>query len=180
MISTRLVRDSSGLIMVEVALAVVVLAIGVLAVFSLFSSGLDLTRKTSADTQSVLFAEGVMASLRTQSAQSSGSTNWVSFWQDLADGKTNLPAPLSNDPKLIIRGDGVLVTNSFANNPLHDMTATNINHVLRSQMLIRLRNDDGFTNAAAVTLKVWEGKFGTTNDDDALILDTEFANAGTF
>ncbi|MCX6997569.1 MAG: hypothetical protein NTV49_10895 [Kiritimatiellaeota bacterium] len=54
----------AGFSMVEVALAILVLSVGLLAVFGLFADGLGANQKTIEDTQSALFADEVLNGFR--------------------------------------------------------------------------------------------------------------------
>jgi len=133
-------KNRSGLIMVEAALAVVVLAIGVLAVFVLFSSGLDTRTRASADTQAALLATSVFNTLRAESVQASRENRWEAFWDDFSYGSTNLPVPAGGpdgvwvDTNLAIRA-GELCTNRYVNYSLRRGVDTSIvDHVLRYRL----------------------------------------------
>ena len=65
--------DEGGFILVEVSLAVLVIGIGLLAIFSLFPSGLRAVEDDKADTRSGLFAQTVLSGMRGNAA---GVTNW--------------------------------------------------------------------------------------------------------
>ena len=170
-----------GFIMVEVAIAVLVLAFGVLAVFTLFSTGLDQPRKSSADTRVAMFANSVLAAINDESANHSGSA-WTNYWTLLCTGQTNIQPPFIyswSTNNNAIPGDGTLVTNAY------EVVATTSNyfsHALRCSMTVTFRPGGDFpdddTSSAAVTLRVWEGFFGSTSDVDAAVFYTEYPNAG--
>ena len=68
----------AGFSMVEVALALLVLSIGLLTIVGLFGAGLDMNRATIHDTQVTQFAEEILAGLRFQSdALATNSTTWA-------------------------------------------------------------------------------------------------------
>lgn len=73
-----------GFTLVEVALAVVVVAVGVLAAFALIGTGLDSSAKAVAETRAALFADDVFNSLRTRNDQAmeSGPAAWLTFWNN--------------------------------------------------------------------------------------------------
>jgi hypothetical protein len=168
--------------MVEAALAIVVLAIGVLAVFVLFSTGLDTKTRATSDTQAALFADGVFNTLRAESAAASEENRWESFWEAMAGGTTNLPVAVGGpdgvwvDSNLVVRA-GTLVTNIYMNYSLRLGQNTNIvSHSLRYQMDVSFEPADAtWTNRANVMLRVWEGVFGSTNENGAVFY-TEFNN----
>ncbi len=58
--------NRSGFTLVEVALALMVTAVGMMAVFSLFPVGLDMNKKAIDDTQLSIFADDVIAGVRAQ------------------------------------------------------------------------------------------------------------------
>lgn len=174
------INDRRGLIMVEVALAMVVLAVGVLAVFILFSTGLDTQTKASSDTQAALFAESVFNTLRAESALASEATNgWEDFWGEFAQGDRSVAVAAEGvwaGPGMVIGAHGVLYTNVYTNYSIRLHIETNIvDHALRYQMNVA---PDFPTNRAEVTLRVWEGVFGPTNGNDTAVFYTEFDDPG--
>ena len=78
--------ESWGYSLVEVSLALLVVAIGLLTIFALFPGGLDLSRKSVDATEVAAFAEFVFAGLDGM-ASSTNADDWNSFWNDM----TNLP-----------------------------------------------------------------------------------------
>ena len=77
-------RNKKGYSLVEVSLALLVVAIGLLTIFALFPGGLDLSRKSVDATEVAAFAEFVFASLDGMAS----STDWNSF--------TNASLPLTD------------------------------------------------------------------------------------
>jgi prepilin-type N-terminal cleavage/methylation domain-containing protein len=99
-----------GFTLVEVALALLVVSVGLLALFALFPAGLKLNKQAIDETQAALFAEEVLNGVRAQAA----TQRW-----DRIRTSIELPAPApdvwNNPDTLVIR-----VTpggaNSFATN----------------------------------------------------------------
>lgn len=63
-IRRRLQRRRKGFSLTEVALAMLIVAIGLLTIFGLMSQSLDLGKDSTDDTQTGLFAEGVFNGIR--------------------------------------------------------------------------------------------------------------------
>ena len=78
----------SGFTLMEVALAIVVVAIGMMAAFSLISTGLDSSAKAVAMTRGAIFADDVFNGLRSKAslATDAGEGMWETFWEDFEDG----------------------------------------------------------------------------------------------
>ncbi len=74
------VNNQGGFTLIEVCLAVLVIGLGLLAIFSLFPSGLRAIEDDTADTRCGLFASTVMNGLKGNAV---GITNW-SEWCDSA------------------------------------------------------------------------------------------------
>jgi Tfp pilus assembly protein PilV len=73
--STHLASAKSGFSLVEVCLAVLVVGLGLLSVFSLFPTGLAASDAAVADTETGLFAEQVLNGIQSH-------TNTWTDWQD--------------------------------------------------------------------------------------------------
>lgn len=78
----------SGFSLIEVALALLVVSIGLVATVGMLPGGLENSKKASDDTQSALFADYVLNSLR---ALSSVSNAAVTRWSDIGDTKPKIP-----------------------------------------------------------------------------------------
>jgi prepilin-type N-terminal cleavage/methylation domain-containing protein len=73
------IRDrAAGFTLIEVSLAVLVVGLGLLAVFSLFPSGLRSAEEGSADTRCGMFAETVMNGLHGNAASITNWADWCS------------------------------------------------------------------------------------------------------
>lgn len=90
------VGQKSGFTLVEVALAVLVVGLGLLAIFGLFPSGLRSVESSTGDTRSGLFAEVAFNGMRGRAAEVTGWGNWTNpatigdmIWQSLP-GPVNL------------------------------------------------------------------------------------------
>ncbi len=177
----------SGLIMAELALAILILTMGVLVVFTLFNTGLDANARAIADTNAGLFADEAFNSLRARSSQAAKEGRWQDFWEDfiMPSGTGVIPVACGDADTgvwadgLIIQSGGIF-TNAYTNFAMHAGTVTNmVNHVLRYSLDVRLTNSwCAATNRADVILKIWNGEFGPTNDDNSLIYYAEFDNQG--
>jgi len=108
--SDSLRRRARGFSLVEVNLAIFIVAIGLLTLFSLFPAGMKEGEAGHADTQAALFADYVLSTLRGNAA-SLTSTEWDTFsisklWDGvgtpvLGGGPTAVEFP--NDSKLYVR-----------------------------------------------------------------------------
>jgi prepilin-type N-terminal cleavage/methylation domain-containing protein len=78
----------SGFTLMEVALAIVVVAIGMMAAFALITTGLDSSAKAVAMTRGAIFADDVFNGLRSKAslATDAGEGAWELFWEDFEDG----------------------------------------------------------------------------------------------
>ncbi|MEI6972298.1 MAG: type IV pilus modification protein PilV [bacterium] len=198
----------NGFTLIEVAIAVLVVAIGVLAVVALFSGGLTASARAVADTHASMFAENVFNGLRARSLlmaeqQTFATNTWLAFWNGFAYGTGSITiaadAPVGGvwtNPS-VIRAGGPY-TQMFVNLPTHGGGTTGIvNHAFRYSIRawvtnsVNLNNNSAKVNktwypytttgsvyTAGVLLHIWDGRFGGTNTDDALIFYSSFANQG--
>lgn len=151
--------------LVELAIAVAVVFTGVLALFSLITSGLESSSKSVADTQSALFADEIFSRLGAESQTAAeagivppdnpaaGTLMWRKFWYDFATGATNLPVaahgvwqgtmihiprPNTRSP-MVIFGNGNIYTARFATVSMHFPGVSNVvNHAMRYQLNVGL------------------------------------------
>lgn len=78
-----------GFSMVEVAMALLILSIGVLTMIGLMSGGLDMSKSAVDDTQNAIFASDVLEGVRYYaSVVTNGSTR---FWQGVQSGLNQKP-----------------------------------------------------------------------------------------
>jgi Tfp pilus assembly protein PilV len=140
-------RPSSGFSLVEVTLALMVMAIGILSIMSLFPAGLDQNIRSIADTHAAFFAEEVFGDL-----QARAETNW----DDLAN--VSLPVSARDMWSSVVPVHATNYPNystniySWGSPPCED-------HALRYRLVV---TTNGLIKAA--TLFVWPGEFGSTND----------------
>lgn len=189
----------SGFTLMEVALAIAVVAIGIMSLFALMTSGLESSAEALADTEAAVFADNVFGGLRGISSDLSRQREgaWETFFDDFKAGRTNLAVaahtvwqrtrhpsnPLLTIP-ISVWGNGQTLTNIFRNVPAHGGRETNlVNHVLRYQLLLEPRHGTTFasvtwTNVAEVTLRVWKDEYGNWSTNDALIFYAEIDNPG--
>ena len=177
-------QQRDGLIMVEAALAVVVLAIGVLAAFMLFSVGLNARTRAAGDTQAAIFADSVFNTLRAESTLASTDEPLGGVLGRLRRRRTNLPVAAGGpdgvwaNSNIAIRA-GILCTTST---PISRSASASIRTSWITRSVLSGGDagaPDGIsTNRVAVTLQVWEGIFGPTNSDAGSVLYTEFDNPG--
>ena len=147
----------SGFTLIEVALAVLVVAIGLLAVVALFSHGLTASNKAVADTHASMFAGNVFNGLRARSllmAERQTLTNktWMQFWTNFVGGTTSItvaaaaPGWSAWTNVTLIRAGGPY-TQVFGNASMHGSGTTGIvNHAFR------YRIDAWMTNVVASNL----------------------------
>ena len=185
-----------GFTLIEVALAIVVVGIGVLTVFGLISSGLDASRKAVADTEAALFAGAIMNAMRSEALLAADLSDpftdnrWDKYWKDLRDGKTNVVVASfsawgkSGDPALSIgfcSSDADVRKLSFVNRLFHDSSVTGLkNYELRYNLRMKeiVTPEDPVVTNRAVTLKIWDGLYGSATVDQALIFYSKFSNPG--
>jgi prepilin-type N-terminal cleavage/methylation domain-containing protein len=76
-------RKRGGFNLIEVSLAIVVVGLGLIAIFALFPAGLEAIRVASAETSNSLFAERLLNGLHARSAEMN--------WTEWKENKFNLP-----------------------------------------------------------------------------------------
>lgn len=200
-------RVGAGFTLIELAIAVAVVFVGILALFALITSGLDESGKAVADTQSALFAESVFNGLGAMSQRAAtNNLSWRQEWNSIAAKTTlvTLPAPAwkGSDPTrgmvYSITADVIparppmpaprtIVFTNFAFRVTGEPAITT--YALRYLLLIGNTNAMQFplaTSGATVwdnvvipaRLSVWDGEYGITDTNNALTFYTEFDNPG--
>lgn len=186
------VAGKGGFSLMEVTLAIFVVGVGVISLFALISGGLNYSNRAVADTHAASFADTVFNSLRYRSMlhAEKGSASWNGFWTTFESGATNLyidcftawEKSQSQYLKISAQKLGGISSLEFKNadagNQVHGSPAKASleNHTLRYTLtIVPLKS---ITTNYAATLKVWDGKFGSTADKDALTFYTEFNNPG--
>ena len=142
-------RLSSGFSLVEVTLALMVMAIGILSIMSLFPAGLDQNLRSIADTHAAFFAEEVFAGLHAKA-----ETNWAGLEDfNVPVAATNMWVPPTNRVEVT---DTNIMTIIYTLVPYED-------HALRYRLVVtNIGVGSGLLKAA--TLFVWPGEFGSAND----------------
>ena len=151
----------AGFSLVEVALALLVVTVGIMAVFGLFPSGLDAGKASLDETRAAMFAEETFNSFRAL-AQSPDRT-WANF---MAATPAATGALLWDDPAGLAPRAGDH-TNEYI--PAAD-PGLGPDYVLR----YRLQYSDGAGGRIKrLRLWVWPDKFGSSNPADAFYFYTE-------
>jgi len=194
-------NGSGGFTLMEVAIAILVMAVGVVAVFSLMATGLDANALAVADTQAALFADSIFRGLRAESVsaalndhhtfrddQATDDERWDAFWGAVEGGSHRLQvcAPEMWSGTTEIFGDDSEQSPDFKIATLrkgvkgNDKTRIESieNHTLRYQLQVEKMGNKNKGDNRSATLSVWEGKFGPMNVDDALVFYSEFYNPG--
>jgi len=140
--------------LVEVTLALMVMAIGILSIMSLFPAGLDQNVRSIADTHATFFAEEVFGGLQATAEAD---------WDNLAAAQ--LPVAASNMWSNIAT-NRICVSNVMNKYEYISDGNTYEDHVLRYRLIM---TTNGLLKKA--TLWVWSGEFGT---NDPSIFYAEF------
>ncbi len=173
---------SRGIVMIEAALAVLVLAVGVLAAYALFRSGLEHVERARQDTLAALFADQAFQALEAAgllAAESRSPGGWEGFWNAFQAGETSVtlaaafvwdPPPqleiAAEEPRCIV----------FTNAPLHTELPVRLTEcAVRYRCRVDLRGPEpDWTNRAALLLEVWPGEWGSTQSVKASAFYREF------
>ncbi len=163
-----------GFSLVEVCLAIAVVGVGLLGVFSLFPAGLTMNKKNTDATVSTMFAEDVFNAFHAVIDSYPGK--WlasVTDWKDDPDlmfGPTAIDiwnSKTQNDEFLDISGE--IATLVYEN-------AQDIPDIALHYKINFYETEDDLVRHAR--LVVWNGEFGTTNEAAAYIYSTTFYNFG--
>lgn len=186
-------KTRAGFTLVEVAIAIVVVALGILAVFALLSAGMDASRKALTETHAAMFADSVFNGMRARSLRAAEQGQWESFWNEFINS-TRLPSGVSWKTNILVAAPGAwlntgalavsnggIYTCVYKNDPFHDPSVSGVeDHALRyrcnASSIYPLTVK--WTNKVLVTLQVWDGEFGSTSNEDALVFYSEFYNQG--
>ncbi len=193
-------KSRSGFTLIELAIAIAVVFIGVLALFALITTGLEESGKAVAETQSSMFADSVFNALGAgqQAAAErgivAGNVVWRQYWAQVAGGSNititppawqtaATPTPVSYD--VIARGTHpsshirTLVFSNYAHRVAGQPIV--VNNALRYSLWVTPPPGAITVPANAIVpvrLQVWDGEFGTTDDSRAMNFYTEFDNPG--
>lgn len=184
----RLTGPAAGFTLIEIALATLLIGLGVLAIFGLGRLGLQNARESENDTRAALLAEDVFATLRVTSealCRNQDPAAWSRFWSDFASGATNFDAGTlacstlySNSCDDRVFGDGRLCTNYLHAGTIPEWAA-------RFSLAIEQTNtwadvsspSNAPNNAVRVTLSILPGLSGA--DSDPRTFYTHFVEHGS-
>jgi hypothetical protein len=172
---------TGAFVLLELALALVVLTLGVMSMVALLASGFRANARARSDSRRAVFAENVFHGLRAESVHATETGQWETFWGALVGGSTGLTVAAADvwvNPSPILAGG--LRTNLFQRYALHTGTAgSDIEYAVRYRLDVDFhRPDNTWTSRANVTLHVWAGGAGSVEDDEALVFYSEYANEG--
>ncbi len=133
-----------GFTLIEVALAMLVIGVGIVAVFGLFPAGLDASRRTADETSAAMFAEEVFGGFRAKAQV----VPWQSF--------NNIRVPIASSDlwaaaATVGSGSGTVVWRNPADTNL-------VERALRYELAI----SNPSPVLKALSLKVYPGEFGPT------------------
>ena len=166
-------RKKRGFTLVEVALALMIVGVGVLTVVGLFYSGTDVGKLSTEETRMALFADSVFNGVR--SVVENG------HWNDLGSASFPLlpavaatkwrnPSPID----LAALNSVVTITNIY-----NDGSPQGIYEgALRYRLSVRPPGQPGVPpNVKCLQMEIWPGEFGTNNNPT--IYYTEYYQHGT-
>ncbi len=87
-------KSSSGFTLIEIVLAVLVISLGLLVTFHLSRQGITSSRAAEGEIRATLFADNLFAGLSAVNNSinaNSISNEFQTFWEDFANGNTNIP-----------------------------------------------------------------------------------------
>jgi hypothetical protein len=184
-----------GFSLIELTLAIFVFSVGVLTVFLLLGRGLEDGNQTARYTRMTQFGEDVFEALEERSEYfceypGEDGDGWPRFWRDIGAGSTSIVVSGGGtngvwEDVMSVTGSGSH-TNVFVALPWFSDSATGIvSHAVRYRMRVQLEplhdGDSAFagmTNLARVTLRLWEGQFGSYDEADAVTLYAWFTDHG--
>jgi type IV pilus modification protein PilV len=198
-----------GFTLMEVALAVVVVGVGVLAMFALISSGLDSSAKAVATTQAAFFADATFTAIRAEASRASESKDqmaWTNFWTAVKNGSTNFSVAMrpawygytgterlaANELK-IQPNQANAIRISFDNRLMRSGIAAIVDgtipsgairyRLLTSNVTVNATGTTGSRDPKSVTLLIWPGPGPTSGPmvapSNAIAFYTEVANTGS-
>lgn len=160
-------RAKAGFSLVEVALALLVVSVGLAAVFALFPSGADANRRAIQDTQIGLFADYVLNGARHQAEEVT--------WDEVNDSGGLIVSPLCgqyawSSPDAVVADAGApraVVYKTEANSAIEEMAF---------RYKLRVYPVAGKPNVKAMVLQVWPGQYGSLTGTN--VFYTEVYNYG--
>lgn len=152
-------RRSGGFSLVEVSLALLVVGLGLLAVFSLFPAGLTMNKRSIDETQCAMFANDVFDAYR--AAFDADPTLWPfmggpNYADDYGLGATAGSLWWKY-------GEGVTVKVVAASAPFEKVVYVNWSNVTENAWRYRLTFEDVSANVKLARLQVLNGEYGLSN-----------------
>lgn len=173
----------TGFMLIELAVAAMVIAIGVLALLGIAHVGDRAATDTENETRAALFSDEVFTTLRLYSDQVSANTNhqgWLDFWTRVSRGEALPVANWTLFPDIWQQHGNIEYPSIIADGTGNDRGRTNIWYATASagtpdfafqyRLMISRPTDDGAvpfldpvdsspTNTVWATLHVWNGVF---------------------
>jgi type IV pilus modification protein PilV len=178
-------HGSGGFTLIEVVIAIIVVAIGVLAMFSLISTGMDASAKAVADTQGSIFADAVFNGFRANAAaasQQESRTNrtWTAFWDNISTATNMVAMPMAwvGGADMRIIADNAPHDLTFVNQPQRTTSIAGIPNFSLRYRLATAPIGPGAWKTHQLFLWVWPGR--KTRAQDALRFYTEIPFGGNF
>lgn len=178
-------RRAGFVMMVELVVALFVLAIGVVAAVSLVTHSTESEAQVGADVRAALFATAALDGLRIHADRAAAAGDWEPFWVSMADGDSRIPVAaqdLWGDGEATV-GAGELQTLVLTNYNLHanpgcptDIPGQAFRYLVSVAFVT---NSYGWTSRVNVAVNVWDGEFGVTNARAAARFYTEYRNWGS-
>jgi len=190
-----------GFMLIELAVAAMVISIGVLALLGLAHIGERAATDTENETRVTLFADEVFTTLRLYSdhaSETGGQKGWLDFWTSVAQGKHILPVANQtlgstiwqelDEPSIVGdgTGTGVVHTNVWpdatADAPFYafqyrlTLSRPTTNQEPDPTSVLFLDPDISPTNTVWATLHVWNGRF--RRHPEPFTFYTHFADPG--
>lgn len=145
-------RNRDGFSIVEVALALLVVGVGLMGVFSLFPQGMDMNRKSIQDTQIGFFAEYVLNGFRYQSEQVS--------WDQVTDNSSFKISPLASKYSWDDSSDITIAAGSGVKSVVYRVKVDDSIEEMAFRYEFRVFDVAGRPDVKAFVLNVWPGEFG--------------------
>jgi prepilin-type N-terminal cleavage/methylation domain-containing protein len=158
--------NKSGFTLVEVALALLVISVGLLAVFSLFPAGMALNKQAIDDTYGAMFAEEVFAGLRAHAARE---------WSTIQEVKL----PPRSIQKWGYAAQMIVEANAGWQTARYTPAALGgdaLDFAVRYNLIVQPHPENPDNRAYAI-LEILTGEFGPTNNP--LRIYTEFINTSS-
>ncbi len=158
----------SGFTLVEIALALLVVSVGMMAVLGLFPAGLDANRRAIEETRAAIFADDVLNSYRAASR----AMPWNQLANYNAPGVATNMWYASDNLRIQVDSPGSLNvhTNVYA---LFDDES-----IIEYAVRYRLVMNDETPSLKSFRLEIWPGQFGRADPEDAMVFKTELYHSG--